>query len=96
MWHDRAVFHFLLDAEQRAAYVAQLRHSVRSGGHVIIAIFAEDGPLRCSGLPVVRYTAASLAAELGEGITLADQAGEEHFTPSGNIQKFIYCLFRRI
>lgn len=94
VWHDRAVFHFLLDAGQRAAYVAQLRRCVKPSGQVIIATFAEDGPFKCSGLPVARYTASSMITELGEEFELVDQANEEHLTPAGSIQKFIYCRFQ--
>ena len=96
VWHDRAVFHFLLDASQRAAYAAQLRRSVKVGGQVIIATFAQDGPLKCSGLPVARYSATSLSAELGDEFELVNQVNEEHLTAAGSIQNFIYCQFHRI
>jgi len=39
LWHDRAVFHFLTSSEERAAYVQQVAHSVKPGGHVIVATF---------------------------------------------------------
>ena len=94
LWHDRAVFHFLTAAADRARYVEQVRTALRPGGHVLVATFADDGPTRCSGLPVVRYTAAALAAEFGEGFRLADSAREEHVTPSGVVQAFMYGLFR--
>lgn len=96
VWHDRAVFHFLLDAGQRKAYVAQLHQSVKVGGQVIIATFAMDGPVQCSGLPVARYTPAALSSELGKGFDLVDQENEEHFTPAGKVQNFVYCRFRRL
>lgn len=96
VWHDRAVFHFLLDAEQRKAYVTQLHRSVKVGGQVIISTFAQDGPLQCSGLPVARYTPVALSSELGKGFDLVDQANEEHVTPSGKVQKFVYARFRRL
>lgn len=95
VWHDRAVFHFLLEPAQRAAYVAQVRHSVKQGGQVVIATFAPDGPLKCSGLPVARYDAPGLSAELGEGFELIDYAEEAHHTPAGAVQNFIYCRLRR-
>ena len=96
LWHDRAVFHFLLEPEQRAAYAAQARRSIKRGGHAVIATFAENGPSKCSGLPVARYTPLALASELGDGFELLDHAHEEHATPAGAMQKFVYCLFRRI
>ncbi len=61
LWHDRAVFHFLTDPADRAAYRAQILRAVKPGGHVVMATFAEDGPSECSGLPVMRYDAAALA-----------------------------------
>jgi SAM-dependent methyltransferase len=94
LWHDRAVFHFLTAAADRARYVEQVRTALRPGGHVLVATFAADGPTRCSGLPVVRYAAAALAEEFGEGFRLITSAREEHVTPSGVVQAFIYALFR--
>lgn len=95
VWHDRAVFHFLTDPGDRAAYVAQVERAVRPGGYVLVATFAEDGPARCSGLPVARYSAASLHAAFGSGFELLSSAREEHVTPSGAHQAFVYCLCRR-
>jgi hypothetical protein len=63
VWHDRAVFHFLTDPEDRARYVEQVRRSVKPSGHVLMATFAHDGPQRCSGLPAMRYTASALHQE---------------------------------
>lgn len=94
LWHDRAVFHFLTAAADRARYVDQVRTALRPGGHVIVATFADDGPTRCSGLPVVRYTPAGLAEEFGVAFRLADSAREEHVTPSGAVQAFTYALCR--
>jgi SAM-dependent methyltransferase len=94
LWHDRAVFHFLTAAADRARYVDQVRTALRPGGHVIVATFADDGPTRCSGLPVVRYTPAGLAEEFGAAFRLADSAREEHITPSGVRQAFAYALCR--
>lgn len=95
VWHDRAVFHFLTTPEARAAYLAVVAHAVKPGGHVIIATFAEDGPEQCSGLPVVRYDADSLAREVGENFELLESCGETHVTPGGGKQSFSYCRFRR-
>jgi SAM-dependent methyltransferase len=95
VWHDRAVFHFLTGAEDRRSYVDQVRRSVRSGGHVLIATFAEDAPARCSGLPVVRYSAESLHSEFGSEFRMLASEHEEHVTPRGAAQSFLYCLCRR-
>ena len=95
LWHDRAVFHFLTSAQEREAYVRAVLRAVKPGGHVIVATFAEDGPQKCSGLPVVRYSADGLHAQFGAPFTLLRHEREEHLTPAGAIQKFIYCMCRR-
>lgn len=96
LWHDRAVFHFLTDPEDRAAYKSALRAAVAPGGHVVIGSFAPDGPERCSGLPVQRYSPASLQAELGPDFVLQQALQEEHRTPAGRLQHFQFSRFRRL
>ncbi|MBU1424192.1 MAG: class I SAM-dependent methyltransferase [Gammaproteobacteria bacterium] len=96
IWHDRAVFHFLTDPADRAAYVQTVLRAVKPGGHVIVATFAEDGPLQCSGLPVMRYSADELHDQFGAAFQLLDHRREEHHTPSGAVQQFVYCYCRRI
>jgi SAM-dependent methyltransferase len=91
VWHDRAVFHFMTTAEQRAAYVAQVRRAVRPGGHVIVAAFGPDGPLQCSGLPVMRYSPGELHDEFGGAFELVEHNTEAHRTPAGRLQQFVYC-----
>jgi len=95
IWHDRAVFHFLTAAADRAAYVERVMRAVRPGGHVIIATFAEDGPEKCSGLPVMRYRPETLLAEFGDTFSLIEHQKEAHHTPSGAVQQFVYCHFRK-
>lgn len=95
VWHDRAAFHFLTDARDRAAYVACLLKAVGPGGHAMIATFAPDGPERCSGLPVMRYDAESLADVLGGDFRLVTSRRHEHTTPWGATQRFQFSLFRR-
>ncbi len=94
VWHDRAAFHFLTDADDRHAYVEAVLRTVKPGGHVIVATFAEDGPTQCSGLPVMRYGTDQLSGEFGEQFILAAHAKEAHHTPFGTIQQFTYCHFR--
>jgi ubiquinone/menaquinone biosynthesis C-methylase UbiE len=94
VWHDRAVFHFLTTADDQARYVARVRHALRPGGHVVIATFAEDGPTRCSGLEVSRYSAPELLEVFGDTFTLITSEREEHRTPSGAIQRFTWCVLR--
>lgn len=91
IWHDRAVFHFLTDPADRAAYVQQVMKSVKPGGHVIVATFAPDGPEQCSGLPVARYAPGELHQEFGPSFELLEHMSEEHKTPWGSVQHFVYC-----
>ena len=95
VWHDRAVFHFLTSADDRKAYVDQVRRSVRKGGYVLVATFAENAPTKCSGLPVLRYSADTLHSEFGREFSMLANEHEEHQTPRGSTQSFLYCLCRR-
>jgi trans-aconitate methyltransferase len=96
LWHDRAAFHFLTDHADQSAYVDRLKRAVRPGGHVIIGTFAPDGPERCSGLPIMRHDATTLAAILGSGFALIDTRRHDHATPWGAVQRFQFSTFRRI
>jgi trans-aconitate methyltransferase len=95
IWHDRAVFHFLVEPHDRVAYTDRLRRAVRPGGHAIIATFAPDGPDRCSGLPVMRYDPETLARELGAPCSLVARRSYVHVTPSGARQAFQFSVLRR-
>lgn len=93
LWHDRAVFHFLTDAHDRARYIAAMTRALRPGGTVIIATFAVDGPARCSGLEVARYSPESLAEVLGPAFRLVRGFGDVHVTPAGGEQRFTWAVF---
>jgi 2-polyprenyl-3-methyl-5-hydroxy-6-metoxy-1,4-benzoquinol methylase len=95
VWHDRAVFHFLLDPDQRRRYVALSEQTVGPGGTAIIATFASDGPERCSGLEVRRYDPQDVARECGPGWRLAASERHVHTTPRGFEQRFVYSTFER-
>jgi ubiquinone/menaquinone biosynthesis C-methylase UbiE len=95
IWHDRAAFHFLTELADRAAYADRLARALRPGGEAIIGTFALDGPAQCSGLPVVRYDAASLGQTLGPAFALFETRADDHRTPSGSIQKFQFSRFRK-
>jgi len=92
VWHDRAVFHFLTNEEDRKRYVEQVCHALKPGGKVIISTFGPDGPLKCSGLPIVRYSHDSLHDEFGAMFKLIEHGQEDHLTPDGSVQKFVYCF----
>lgn len=94
VWHDRAVFHFLTASNERAAYVRQVAQALRPGGHVIIGTFGPEGPVRCSGLDVIRYDAASLHDEFGKRFRLVESTKQLHRTPLGTTQQFLYCYYR--
>lgn len=94
LWHDRAVFHFLTSTEERAAYVQNVARSVRRGGHVIVSTFGQEGPTKCSGLHVMRYDAESLHDQFGTRFRLVESSKEQHQTPFGTTQQFLYCYCR--
>ena len=96
LWHDRAVFHFLVEPDERKRYLAILRAALIPGGAAIMATFAPDGPDQCSGLPVVRYSAGDLAALLGEDFEVADACREEHTTPAGAHQPLTWAGARLV
>jgi len=95
VWHDRAVFHFLTEPGQQAAYLSALKAGTAAGSTVVIATFALDGPEKCSGLPVQRYSPKTLSARLGPAFHLTGEAEETHETPWGSEQRFTYATFRR-
>lgn len=92
LWHDRAVFHFLTDKDDRAAYVRQVTHAVKRGGHVIVATFGPEGPTKCSGLDVARYDPEALHSEFGTDFRMVKHETELHKTPMGSTQQFTYCF----
>ncbi len=95
LWHDRAVFHFLIDVSDRRKYISALTQVLKIGGHLIIAAFAIGGPNKCSGLEIVQYDASKLKAELGEEFELLEERNEIHITPANKEQKFMYFRFIR-
>jgi hypothetical protein len=96
IWHDRAVFHFLTSAQERQRYRLHLLETLKRGGSAIVATFSLDGPDKCSGLPVQRYSADTLSAELGPELAMIEALPHVHTTPWGSRQPFVYCRFRRV
>lgn len=100
VWHDRAVFHFLIKPDARAAYAHVMARALETGGIAVIATFAEDGPEMCSGLPVVRYAPGDLAREFDKVIPgrleMVEARRHVHITPKGNRQSFQYSVFRKV
>ena len=93
VWHDRAVFHFLTKTEDRKRYISSLNQALKLNGHLIMATFGLDAPPKCSGLSVVRYSPETLQNELGNNFNMVDSFSENHVTPSGIAQNFIFCRF---
>ncbi len=96
VWHDRAVFHFLTDREVQERYVTSLRRSLKQDGQAVIATFGPTGPNRCSGLPVVRYGPGELQQTLGRRFRLLECREEEHVTPRGRTQDFMYFRLEHV
>lgn len=95
IWHDRAVFHFLINQESRDAYIHVLKNATAKRSYVIIATFSKDGPKKCSGLDTIQYDSSTIQSELGDQFQLLASQTEIHITPSANEQRFIYFLFQR-
>ena len=93
-WHDRAVFHFLRDEQARRRYIDVARRALRPNGHIVVATFGPEGPETCSGLEIVRYTAAGIHDQFGGRFRKVASASEVHRTPWGSEQEFVYCYCR--
>jgi hypothetical protein len=93
LWHDRAVFHFLTQEHDRSAYLKKLGSAITRPGYVILATFASDGPQRCSGLPVARYSVEDLTGLLSTVmVQVVGGCREDHVTPSGTVQPFSWVV----
>jgi SAM-dependent methyltransferase len=90
IWHDRAVFHFLTAIADRNRYLQVLRAALQPDGHFLLATFGPEGPLRCSGLEIERYSVDRLQALLGTDFRLRHHELDEHRTPTGGVQQFLY------
>ena len=95
VWHDRAVFHFLVEEQDRSKYCEVMEASLRPGGFVVIATFGPHGPSKCSALDIVRYDPHSLLLTLGSSLKLISSQVENHVTPTGATQEFVYCLLQK-
>lgn len=95
LWHDRAAFHFLTDEKDITHYVKIASAHIKKGAFLIIATFAEDGPLKCSGLHIQQYSEESLPEVFEENFEKIKVFKEIHKTPSGTEQSFVFAVMRR-
>ena len=95
VWHDRAMFHFLVDTNDKNKYLDIAADSIKPNGQLIVGSFAPDGPQQCSGLPTIRYSQEALAEHLKSHFEFVESLWEDHVTPQGKKQQFIYCRFVR-
>ncbi|WP_309613676.1 class I SAM-dependent methyltransferase [Flavobacterium sp.] len=95
LWHDRASFHFLTEENQIAKYAELVASAVTKSGNLIIGTFSENGPKKCSGLDITQYDETKLKAFFERDFELLDSFTEDHRTPFGTIQNFIFCSFKK-
>tara|TARA_S200000501_G_scaffold29607_1_gene25036 strand:- start:1157 stop:1771 length:615 start_codon:yes stop_codon:yes gene_type:complete len=96
IWHDRAVFHFITDEERVEKYISLCNEYIGDGGKLIIGTFAEDGPLKCSGLEIKRYSVENLKELFKENFEFIEGFKKLHRTPFDTEQSFTFCVFRKI
>ena len=94
VWHDRAVFHFLVNETSAKTYLNTMRTALVPGGYFILATFGPDGPDRCSSLEVQRYSIETLTALLEQDFELKSYELEDHTTPTGNVQQYLYSCWQ--
>lgn len=94
VWHDRAAFHFLTDATSVSQYLDVLRTALIPKGHFVLGTFGPEGPDRCSGSEVQRYSIEQLTNLLEADFELTSFELEDHSTPTGNVQQYLYSVWR--
>ena len=95
IWHDRAVFHFITKDKEIEKYISICNEYINKDGILIIGTFAEDGPLKCSGLEIKRYSVNQLANLFKKNFELVKGFKLLHKTPFETQQSFSFCVFRR-
>jgi 2-polyprenyl-3-methyl-5-hydroxy-6-metoxy-1,4-benzoquinol methylase len=96
VWHDRAVFHFLLSKEEIDHYIENVKNAVKQGGYLIIGTFSEKGPNQCSGLQITKYSLAQLESAFSPYFKVLKAFNTDHFTPTGQAQNYSFCCFERV
>jgi len=93
VWHDRAAFHFLTEAEQISQYLALANNCVK--GYLSVGTFSKQGPIKCSGLNILQYSEEELLSLFSSGFHLIDSKTEDHITPFDTLQNFLFCSFMK-
>ena len=96
LWHDRAVFHFLTKKEEINKYVNICEENINKEGTLIIGTFSENGPVKCSGLEIRRYSVKNLQSLFCNSFELVEHLNTNHTTPFETIQNFNFCKFKKI
>lgn len=96
LWHDRAAYHFLTSPDDQAGYLSLARKWIKLGGYLILGTFSTDGPKKCSGLEISQYDESALTAAFEDGFQKIECLTEDHQTPFGTFQNFLFCTFRRV
>jgi SAM-dependent methyltransferase len=94
-WHDRAAFHFLTLDHEIDHYIETLKNGIRRNGFLVIGTFSENGPKKCSGIEIKQYSESSMTALLNDSFENLRCITVDHTTPSGAIQNFTFCSFRK-
>lgn len=95
IWHDRAVFHFLIKEAEKQTYIDVLKASLADDGFFVLSTFSTDGPVKCSGLEIAQYDEEALKVLFEKDFELLEAFTEDHETPSGGKQNFIYSIWKR-
>jgi len=95
-WHDRAAFHFLTNTKEIEAYVLTVKNSLASDGFMVIGTFSKQGPTKCSGIEIAQYSESTMTAIFTKNFSKIKCLTVDHETPSGTLQNFIFCCFKKL
>ena len=93
IWHDRAVFHFLTTDKNKNNYKKLVDYAIN--GYMLLATFSDDGPNKCSGLEICKYSELELKSQFKDSFTVVDSFKKDHVTPFNTTQSFTISLFKR-
>jgi len=94
-WHDRAAFHFLTQPEEIECYIDNVQQSIQPNGILVVGTFSEQGPKKCSGIEIKQYSETTMSDRLNKYFEKIKCITVDHTTPSGTIQNFVFCSFRK-